>query len=969
MRGYHVERRFGWDTHGLPIEMLTESELGLSGRLEVLDYGVDKFNEQCRSGVLRYVDEWRKVTTRVGRWVDFDDDYKTMDRDFMESVWWVFKSLWEKGRIYEGRRVLPYSWRLATPLSNFEAGQNYKDVQDPAITVRFRKKDDPECSLLAWTTTPWTLPSNLALCVGANIDYLEVNTGKERLILAESRLESYFPKKSLPEIVARYKGSELVGTEYQPLFDYFSPNDSKAAFSVLQDDYVSTDDGTGIVHQAPDHGEDDYRICTAAGIALIDAVDEDGNFRDSISDFVGQNVKEADKNIILKLKEKNLLFKQDTIQHSYPFCERSETPLIYKSISAWYVKVEDIRERMQELNSKIHWVPEHVKTGRFGKWLEGARDWNISRNRFWGNPISLWRCESCGKIECMGSAAELEQKCGESVPDLHSHFVDKLSWACADCNSNMKRTPEVLDCWFESGSMPYAQLHYPFENEERFKNSFPADFIAEGLDQTRGWFYTLLVLSTSLFDSEPFENVVVNGIILAEDGKKMSKRLKNYPDPSTVIEKYGADALRLYLVQSPAVRAESLALSETGIKEIVRSVILPLWNAYSFFTTYAKIDSYSPSKELCKSENPLDKWILSKLQTALKQIEQEMNEYRLYAVLPVLLDFLEELTNWYVRRSRRRFWSEDKADKQNGYDTFYYVLTEFSKALAPFLPFVSEEMYQNLSTLSDQKEQSVHYCNYPEAKEELLDPRLESSMTLIQKAVSLGRALRSRLDIKIRQPLASITVVTKDISARETLSLYGSHIKDELNVKEVLFSEAEEQFVEKTIKPDFPKLGKRYGKDMKACAAELAKLDDARQELLESGHEIEVLGQKIGADEIQILRTAKDGKEVETAAGVVVLFDTEISEALRAEGLARELVNRVQRMRKDADFHISDRIELRLQAPEELTRALSNYQDYIKQEVLAESFEITDEGSFPKESFKQEHEIDSHSLKLSLLQL
>ncbi|MCB0332778.1 MAG: isoleucine--tRNA ligase, partial [Bdellovibrionales bacterium] len=628
MKGRYVERRFGWDTHGLPIEMLTEKELGISGRADILEHGIDTFNEACRAGVLKYVKEWRYITGRLGRWIDFDNDYKTMDLDFMDSVWWVFQQLWNKGRVYEGVRVVPYSWRLSTPLSNFEAGSNYKDVQDPAITIRFRSTEDENVSYLAWTTTPWTLPANLALCVGPDIDYVTIKVGDETLILAEARLSSYF-KEGEYVVISRSKGIELEGKTYTPLFPYFADRKDVGAFRILIDSYVSTEDGTGIVHQAPAHGEDDYRIGQEHNIDPIDPVDAQGNYLDEVTDFKGQNVKEADKGVIAYLKEKGLLFKHETLNHSYPFCERSNTPLIYKTINAWFVKVEDIRDQMLENNSTIHWIPEHIKDGRFGNWLGQARDWNISRNRFWGNPIPVWRCESCDHMECLGSHLELEEKTGTKVPDLHKHFIDDLHWECAKCSGQMTRTPEVLDCWFESGSMPYAQLHYPFENKERFEKVFPAHFIAEGLDQTRGWFYTLMVLSTALFGKAPFRNVIVNGMILAEDGKKMSKRLKNYPDPMDVINNHGADGLRLFLINSPVVKGESLRFSEAGVRDIVRSVLIPFWNVYSFFTTYADVDGYSPSEVLTKPDSVLDQWIISRFQTLLDEIEKEMGQYRL----------------------------------------------------------------------------------------------------------------------------------------------------------------------------------------------------------------------------------------------------------------------------------------------------------------------------------------------------
>ncbi|MCI5065553.1 isoleucine--tRNA ligase [bacterium] len=964
MRGYSIDRRFGWDTHGLPIEMLTEKELGLAGREEIVEYGVDKFNEACRSGVLRYVEDWRETTERLGRWVDFDRDYKTMDLSFMDSVWWVFRQLWEQGRIYEGARVVPYSWRLSTPLSNFEASSNYKEVQDPAVTVKFERKDQPGTFFLAWTTTPWTLPSNLGLCVGAKIRYIEVSHGSERYILAEALRERVFGSKASLTIEKEYLGSDLKNIEYIPPFPFFSSVEN--AFRVLVDDYVTTEDGTGIVHQSPAHGEDDYRVGNANGLPLVDPVDDEGKFTELVPPFQGLNIKDADKKIITALKENGSLFKQETIQHSYPFCERSDTPLIYKAISAWYVKVEDLRQEMSENNQEIHWVPEHIKDGRFGKWIAQARDWNISRNRFWGNPLPIWRCSACGDLQCLGSSAELEEKCGEAVPDLHKHFVDRLSWSCSECTEGeMKRVPEVLDCWFESGSMPYAQLHYPFENEELFETSFPADFIAEGLDQTRGWFYTLMVLSSALFQKAPFKNVVVNGMILAEDGKKMSKRLKNYPDPRDVIDQYGADALRLYMISSAVVRGESLRFSENGVKEIVRSVLIPFWNVYSFFTTYAQIDEYVPSSDLTASDNILDRWIISRFQTLVRRIEAEMAQYRLYAVIPALLEFLEELTNWYLRRSRRRFWSEDPQDKQLGYDTLLYILTEFSKVLAPFLPFITERIYENLKSLEKNPLESIHFADYPTPLSQRQDEALESDMKLIQLVVNLGRSLRAHHDIKLRQPLNSITVITKDEAAKGTLERHAQHVREELNVKEVIFRPDESSFVELEVRPNFKLLGPIFGKEMKQCAAELKKLPDDQISQLESGGEITILGRTLSSSEIEIRRTPIDGQEVETAAGVTVLFDTEITGELRSEGLSRELINRIQRLRKEADLQVSDRIRTEIAAPAEFLDQIAPHEGLISGETLSDQF-LKLSAEAPSGTHTTEGEIESFPIQLGI---
>lgn len=965
MKGQYVERRFGWDTHGLPIEMVIEKDLNLNGRTDILEYGVGKFNEACRAGVLKYAAEWEAVTDRLGRWIDFRNDYKTMDLSFMDSVWWVFKQLWDQGRVYEGSRVMPYSWRLATPLSNFEAGLNYKETQDPAVTVRFKLRDEPGTSLLAWTTTPWTLISNMAVCVGPEIEYAKVKTKEgETVILAEARLGAYFKSDKDYTLVEKFLGKTLVGKKYEPLFSYYKDEEANGAFRIVSDPYVTTEDGAGAVHQAPAFGEDDHRVAKENGIPLVDAVDDEGNFKPIIKEFAGRNIKEADKDIAKDLKERGFLFRQDTINHSYPFCYRSDTPLIYKAVTAWYVRVEDMREEMVANNKTIRWVPEHIKEGRFGKWLEGARDWNISRNRFWGNPIPVWKCADCGDFECLGSYTELEKKAATKITDLHSHCIDHLTWACK-CGGTKKRIPEVLDCWFESGSMPYAQLHYPFENKERFENSFPADFIAEGVDQTRGWFYTLMVLSSALYKKAPFKNVVVNGIILAEDGKKMSKRLKNYPDPKEVMEKIGSDPLRLFLINSAAVRGDDLRFSETGVREIVRSVMLPLWNAYSFFTTYANVDGYKPGKDLTTSDNPLDKWIISRLQSMLSRIEKEMAEYHLYAVAPALIEFLDELTNWHVRRSRRRFWSDDSADKQKGYNTLYYVLKEFVTALAPYLPFISDEIYQNLSTLIPGSPESVHLCDYPVANGKLIDEKLEHDMGLIMNVVGLGRALRARADLKVRQPLASITVVTRDQGDAAVLKEYENHIREELNVKAVLFSSNEADLVTVTVKPDFRALGPIFGKEMGQVSKLLGALSAADVSKLEDGGKLTVLGRELDKSVIEVRRQAKGDINIETGRGITVYFDTKLTPDLIAEGIAREFVNRIQRMRKEADYNVSDRITVEFHGPTDVVECIQKFGSYVMDETLATKLNNLS-AKCSQGDLIQDHDIEGKSVTIAI---
>ncbi len=661
MRGFHVERRFGWDCHGLPIEALAQEALGINGAHEIRAFGVDKFNEQCRAMVLRYVSEWRKTVSRMGRWVDFDHDYKTMDAPFMETIWWVFQQLWKQGRVYKSYRIMPYSWKLNTPLSNFEAGSNYKDVQDPAITCRLRLTQGApaewgETYLLIWTTTPWTLPGNLGVCAGQEIDYLCVRDAKDGIcfVLAEARLAAYYKKPEDYTIVARLKGSDLLGWRYTPLFSYFASQPN--AFRVLNDAFVTTADGTGLVHLAPAYGEDDFRVCRAAGIDIADPLDDNCCFTAQVSEHAGIFCKDADKEIIRRLKHEGKLVHQTTLVHSYPFCDRTDTPLIYRAIEAWYVKVEDKRDQLVANNDAIHWTPDYVGDKRFGNWLREAKDWNISRNRFWGSCIPVWINENDPQdMICVGSVKELEQLSGQKVTDLHKHFVDPI--VIRKDGKTYRRTPEVLDCWFESGSMPYAQQHYPFEHASALDAFFPADFIAEGLDQTRGWFYTLLVLGTLVFDKAPFRNVVVNGMVLAEDGKKMSKRLKNYPDPAHIFDTYGADALRLYLIYSPVVRAENLRFSENGVKQILRDLLIPWWNAYSFFVTYANVDGWLEDALVRPaSPNELDRWIVSSLETLIHGVTVAMDDYDLQrSVRPVVL-FVEDINYWYIRRSLRRFW-------------------------------------------------------------------------------------------------------------------------------------------------------------------------------------------------------------------------------------------------------------------------------------------------------------------------
>jgi isoleucyl-tRNA synthetase len=970
MRGHPVERRFGWDCHGLPIEALAQEALGLAGTSQIMALGVDAFNRQCRQMVLTYVAEWRKTVTRMGRWVDFDNDYKTMDPSYMESVWWVFKQLWDKGRIYKSYRIMPYSYKLTTPLSNFEANSNYKQVQDPAITVAFRLTAGSEklglpsaaaaspIHLLAWTTTPWTLPSNLALCVGPDIDYVCARDASGSVyVLAEARLAEYQKLHPSLDVLARVPGRALVGVGYEPLLPYFAGH--AGAFVVLSDAFVSTEDGTGIVHMAPAYGEDDFRICKAAGIELVDPLDAEARFDARVPDFAGELCKDADANIIRRLKADGKLFHQSTIEHSYPFEERTDTPLIYRAIDAWYVKVADMRAELVAENDKVQWVPPVVGAARFGNWLKEANDWNISRNRFWGSCIPVWVNEKDPEDQiCVGSIAELEQLSGVKVEDLHKDVVDQV--VIRKNGRVYRRTPEVLDCWFESGAMPYAQVHYPFERADALQEFFPANFIAEGLDQTRGWFYTLLVLGTSLFGKAPYRNVIVSGMILAEDGQKMSKRLKNYPAPNQMLEDYGADALRAYLIDSPVVRSEPLRFSERGLKEIVRTVLLPFWNALSFFTTYAEVDGFDPRQVNAPpaTQRPdIDRWVLSVLQSLVADVNREMEGYRLYNVVPRLVHFIDDLTNWYVRRSRPRFWkSEDDQDKACAYATLYEVLVTFAKVLAPFMPFITETVYQRLVRPVDAAAPaSVHFCDYPSALAEHIDPELEARMAVAREVVALGRKLREEHRIRVRQPLSRLTVVHRDAKVRSMALASTSLIEDELNVKAVGAEADESSFTSIAVKPNFKTLGKRCGPKLKSIGAALGTWGFAEVAQLESGGHIEVEGEALALGDVILQRSALGGAAVATNGELTVVLDTAIDAGLRREGIAREFVSVLQNARKQAGLEVSDRIRVSWSCEEaEVRAALGEHAASIAHEILAVDFV---EGPTREQSRLGEHDV------------
>lgn len=954
MKGMKVERRFGWDCHGLPVENLIEKELGLNSKTDIEKYGVDKFNEKCRESVLRYVNEWKGTITRLGRWVDFERDYKTMNPDYMESIWWVMKSLWDKGLLYEGHYILPYCPRCSTVLSNHELNLGgYKDVHDPAITIRFKvtkagpKASDKEMEngstyFIAWTTTPWTLPSNLGLTMGPDIDYVKVKDGDDYYILAEARLGAYYKNPEELDIVWKKKGSELEGSRYEPLFPYFASlavneDGSEGAFRVFTADFVSTEDGTGIVHTAPGFGEDDNKVFKGTGVPTVCPVDAECKFTKEVPDYAGRFVKECDKDIIERLKQEGKLVKKEQILHSYPHCWRCSSPLIYRGVGSWFVAVEKIKPSLLKANSQITWQPPHIKEGRFGKWLEGARDWAISRNRYWGNPLPIWKCPDCGKTICVGSREELKQLSGIYPEDLHKHFVDKITIPC-DCGGIMKRIPEVLDCWFESGSMPYAQNHYPFENKEYFEKHFPADFISEGLDQTRGWFYTLTVLAAALFDKPAFKNCIVNGLVLASDGKKMSKSLRNFTDPNEVINKFGSDALRLFLIHSSVVRADDLKYSDDGVRDVLKGILIPLWNSYSFYVTYANIDGISPEKAPENPSNPLDRWILSSAQKLIKNVTEALDAYDLSRAVDPIISFIDELNNWYIRRSRRRFWrSENDNDKNEAYGSLYTVLKILTKVAAPFIPFVTENIYQNLRL--ENEPESVHLCDYPVYDSSYRDEELEFKMDTVQKAVSMGRSLRYQFNLKIRQPLRSVELVTRNPKEKSVLLEMEDSIREELNVKDVVFHEKEDELVEYRAKANFRVLGKELGGLMGEAARKIQSLGQNEiLSILDGG----VLSLDIGdrtveltEDKIIVDRLEKEHLKVLNEGTLTVGLDTLLTKELIQEGQVRDLIRGIQNLRKEKGLDVTDRIRLFVSGTKSMKEGFESFKEFISSETLA----------------------------------
>ena len=944
MQGYRVERRFGWDTHGLPAEVEAERQLGISGRLEIEKFGIQKFNDTCKSSVLRYTEEWREYITRQARWVDFDNDYKTLDKDYTESVLWAFKELHKKGLIYEGFKVLAYCWRCETPLSNHELRMDdevYKNRQDQTVTVTFPILEGQRFAgvkLLAWTTTPWTLPTNFALAVGPNIEYAVVNG----YLLSKNLIGAHYKElgfesadDALAAVTETVMGSELGGIRYQRLFDYYSNAEkfgTENAWKVVVDDYVGDGDGTGIVHQAPAYGEDDQRVCEAAGIPVIISVNERGEFNSIVSDFAGKHAFDANKDIIVWLKENGRLFKQASYDHPYPHCYRCKNPLIYKAVSSWFVETTKVRDRMLELNQEIDWTPDHTKDGSFGKWLENVRDWAISRNRFWGAPIPVWKSDDPAypRVDVYGSLDELEADFGVRPSDFHRPIIDDLTRPNPDDptgKSTMRRVPEVLDCWFESGSMPFAQVHYPFENQEWFESHNPGDYIVEYVGQTRGWFYTLHVLATALFDRPAFKTAISHGIILGNDGQKMSKSLRNYPDVNEVFDRDGADAMRWFLLSSPILRGGNLIVTEQGIREGVRQLLLPLWNSYYFFSLYANASNYE-AKFSTESSDVLDRYLLAKTHDLIVNVQKAMDKYDSYVATNLLRDFADVLTNWYVRRSRDRFWE----GSPEGFDTLYTVLETLCRVAAPLLPMVTEEVWKGLTN-----GRSVHLTDWPNAKNFPADDKLVSAMDQIRSASSVSNALRKAASLRNRLPLAKLTVVTSDSA---DLDQFTSLLADELNVKAIELVELDETSGERfgvvkqlTVNSRVagPRLGAGVQHVIRGAKSGAWSLVDGKVvvdgvELLEEEYELALVADLSSGDSKNLIGILPSG-------GFVIL-DGDVTPELEVEGTARDLIRAIQQTRKDTGLDVSDRIKLTIAGDEVTLAAIAAHEELIKAETL-----------------------------------
>ena len=970
MQGYRVERKAGWDTHGLPVEIEVEKALGLDGKDQVLDYGVKDFCSMCRESVWKYKQDWDELTHRMGYWIDLEHPYITYENNYIESVWWILKQFWQKDLIYQGFKILPYCPHCETPLSSHEVSQGYQEIKDPSVFVKMKIKEQDNTYFLVWTTTPWTLISNVALALHKNVVYVKVLHKEQYLILAEERLGVLDGDY---EIVEKLKGAKLAGIEYEPLYTFVKP-DKKAFFTVLGD-FVTTSDGSGIVHIAPAFGEDDYQLGLQNDLPVVHPVDKSGKCVKEVTPWAGVFVKDADIDIIVDLKHRGILYRTEKVTHSYPHCWRCKSPLLYYARKSWYIKTTAIKDKLIANNNKIDWYPKEVGAGRFGEWLENNIDWALSRDRFWGTPLPIWRCESCDHQECIGSIEELQQK-GTDVPadlDLHKPAVDEISMTCEKCGGAMQRVPEVIDCWFDSGSMPIAQWHYPFENKDIFDKKFPADFISEGVDQTRGWFYSLLVIGAFLFDKPAYKSCVSLELILDKDGKKMSKSLGNSVDPFEQMQKYGADTLRWYLltVSPPWLPTR---FDEEGVKEVSRKFFGTLTNTYSFFAMYANIDNfvYDAKKRIPAAErSEIDRWILARLYSLVEQANEHLGQYDFTKAARAISDFVvDDLSNWYVRRSRRRFWkSEMGPDKLGAFQTLYECLTTASRLVAPMAPFISEAVYGRLNSDVADAQDSVHLCRYPKTGDmpvDYKDTLLEERMHLVRRIVELGRSVRSDVGLRVRQPLQSIIILAPNERRAQLLRGMENLIIEELNIKSIRFVEDEGELLTKRAEPVFKKLGPKFGKLVNQAADAIRSFTEHEidkiiqnngERLVVDGHEALVV-----EDDIIIKSDNKPGLAAATEGDLTIALTTTLSDELLSEGLAREFVNRVQNMRKDAGFEVTDRIHIFIDASDQMAAAIKDQSDYIKNETLC----LNIAPNAVNGEFKKEWHIDDLTLVIGI---
>ena len=958
MQGYHVERKGGWDTHGLPVELEVEKELGISGKQEIEKYGVEKFIKKCKESVFTYEEEWRKLSERVGFWIDMDNPYITYKNEYIESVWWALRQIWDKGLLYKGHKVVPYCPRCGTSLSSHEVAQGYKEVTEPSIFVRFALEDEDNTYFLAWTTTPWTLPSNVALAVGENVDYAVVEYMGEKLIIAQELTKEVLNGDY--KIIDTLKGKELEGRRYKPLYNF--GNLGEEAFYVIVGDFVSTEDGSGIVHIAPAFGEDDSMVGHKYGLPVYQPVDEQGKFVPEVKPWAGMFVKDADEGIIKDLEERGILYKIDDYTHTYPFCWRCHTPLLYYARGSWFIETTAVKDKLLENNQKINWYPEHIKDGRFGNFLENVVDWCLSRERYWGTPLNIWECSECGNQHCVGSIEELKKMSVEKIEgdiELHKPYVDEVKLVCSKCGGKMDRVPEVIDCWFDSGSMPFAQYHYPFEST--FEENFPADFISEAIDQTRGWFYSLVVISTIVFGEPAFKNCLVMGHVLDEYGQKMSKHKGNVLDPWIILNEQGADAMRWYLFTTSPPWYPSRFYQDAVI-EAQRKFLNTLWNVYSFFVLYANIDGFNPKEYEMAVEDrtDIDKWIISRLNNTIKTVRTNLDNYNITPAARAIDDLVDDISNWYLRRSRSRYWkSETDIDKIAAYLTLYETLVATVKLAAPFIPFISEAIYRNLvRSVDSEAPESVHFCDYPIVVEEYIDNDLERDMEVVRKVVNLGRSARNRSKIKNRQPLSKMYIKLKypqekGAVLREDMN---SLIKEELNVKEICLVDDVESFVSYKIKPRYDVLGPKHGKLMSKIAKEIAEAEPANiLDQLEKNDVItlDIAGEtvEILKDELEIKAEDAEGFCAEGDYGYYAVLDITITEDLELEGLARELISKIQNLRKEAGFEVENRINLYYQGDEKIDKTIDKFNNMIASETLSVDIENREpvDGSYSKE--------------------